>query len=228
MQAKFVSIEELADFFSVSVSTVRVWIKNGTLTSNDFLKIGNTYRFKVSEIELALRRSAANTLDAHEVDKSSTDSSENSLQEKQAELPQISTRTQELAGPTSIEVTNQIEIQIQLLYEIYENILQSITAREAEIWRVRFDEGANWKKLGQRMNLSPSWVKRLFDRSCRKMKHPSRMDNFSNRVEAIFSGNNRYSIPAKELEVRLMLKDEGLYFFYLAIYGGEWSRDPKV
>jgi len=221
MQEKFVPIEELADFFSVSVSTVRIWIKNGTLTSNDFLKIGNTYRFKVSEIELVLRRNAANTLEPHELEKSSTDSSEDSIQERKIELPEIFSSTQELAEPTSTEIINQIEIQIQLLYEIYENILQSLTPREAEIWRVRFGEGANWKKLGQRVNLSPSWVKHLFYKTCRKMKHPSRMDNFRNEVEAIFSGNNRYAIPANELEVRLMIKDEGLYFFYIAIYGPE-------
>ena len=59
MQDKYVSIEELADYFSVSVSTIRAWIRNGQLTSKDFLKVGNTYRFRILEIENALRGKAS-------------------------------------------------------------------------------------------------------------------------------------------------------------------------
>lgn len=226
MQEKYVSIEEVADFFSLSVSTVRAWIRNETLTSDDYLKIGNTYRFKVGEIELALRRNASTKHEAHASGQVNIDPGEHSIQEQK--LPEVSPGAQELAGSTSTEITNQCDMQIQGLYEIYEDILQSLTPREAEIWRVRFAEGANWKKLGERMNLSPSWVRRLFARTCRKMRHPARMDNFSNKVEAVFSGNNPYSISAKELEVRLRIKDEGLYVFYMAIYGAAQSRDRNV
>lgn len=226
MQDKYVSIEELADFFSVSVSTVRAWIRNGTLTSTDYLKIGTTYRFKVGEIELALRRNSSNIHEAKTPGQVNIHQGEQPIHEQENELPEISTGAQEFAGPTATEIINHYDIQIQGLYDVYENILQSLTPREAEIWRIRFAEGANWKKLGQRMNLSPSWVKSLFDKSCRKMKHPARMDNFSNKVAAIFSANNRYSIPSKELEVRLRIKDEGLYAFYMAIYGA-WAKDDK-
>lgn len=48
----FVPIEELADHFAVSVSTVRGWIRNNMVPS---LKIGGVYRFKISEVEDAFK-----------------------------------------------------------------------------------------------------------------------------------------------------------------------------
>ena len=53
---QYVSIEDVANYFSVSVSTVRAWIRTGKLTSKDFLKLGNTYRFKIADVDAALRR----------------------------------------------------------------------------------------------------------------------------------------------------------------------------
>ena len=41
----YVSIEDVAKYYSVSVSTIRTWIRTGKLTTTDFLKLGNTYRF---------------------------------------------------------------------------------------------------------------------------------------------------------------------------------------
>jgi excisionase family DNA binding protein len=52
----YVTITDLAKFFNVSVSTVRSWIRTGVLTSNDYLKVGNTYRFKMADVDAALRR----------------------------------------------------------------------------------------------------------------------------------------------------------------------------
>jgi excisionase family DNA binding protein len=49
----FVPIEGVADYFSVSVSTVRMWIRQNLVPS---LKIGGVYRFKISEVESALRK----------------------------------------------------------------------------------------------------------------------------------------------------------------------------
>jgi hypothetical protein len=55
----YVSIEDVAKYYSVSVSTVRTWIRTGKLTPNDFLKLGNTYRFKIADVDAALRRFSA-------------------------------------------------------------------------------------------------------------------------------------------------------------------------
>lgn len=49
----FVPIEELAKHFAVSISTVRTWIRSGLIPA---LKLGGVYRFKISEVEAALRK----------------------------------------------------------------------------------------------------------------------------------------------------------------------------
>ena len=55
----YVSIEDVAKYYSVSVSTIRTWIRTGKLTTTDFLKLGNTYRFKIADVDAALRRVSA-------------------------------------------------------------------------------------------------------------------------------------------------------------------------
>ena len=54
MDEPFVPIEELAKRFTVSVSTVRAWVRQGYIPKDTYLKIGNTYRFNVSKVVLAL------------------------------------------------------------------------------------------------------------------------------------------------------------------------------
>lgn len=49
----FVPIEDVAKHFAVSVSTVRAWIRQNLIPS---LKIGGVYRFKISEVEVAIRK----------------------------------------------------------------------------------------------------------------------------------------------------------------------------
>jgi excisionase family DNA binding protein len=51
-EEKFVSINDVAEHFLVSISTVRGWIRNDTIP---YLQVGKTYRFKLSEVESALR-----------------------------------------------------------------------------------------------------------------------------------------------------------------------------
>lgn len=48
----YVPIDELANHFAVSVSTVRAWIRKNAIPH---LKVGGVYRFKVSKVEEALR-----------------------------------------------------------------------------------------------------------------------------------------------------------------------------
>jgi excisionase family DNA binding protein len=56
----FVPIEEVAKQFSVSTTTIRTWIKGGHIPKETFLKVGNTYRFRLSEIEDALVNNCTN------------------------------------------------------------------------------------------------------------------------------------------------------------------------
>ena len=54
MSEPFVPIEELAKQFTVSVSTVRAWVRQGYIPKDTYLKIGNTYRFNVPAVIKAL------------------------------------------------------------------------------------------------------------------------------------------------------------------------------
>jgi excisionase family DNA binding protein len=59
MNDQYISITDVAKYYSVSVSTVRTWIRSGVLSTNDFLKLGNTYRFRIADVDAALRRKSA-------------------------------------------------------------------------------------------------------------------------------------------------------------------------
>jgi excisionase family DNA binding protein len=52
---KYVAIDKVADYFQVSVSTVRAWVRTGAVPETAYLKIGKTYRFQLPEVENALR-----------------------------------------------------------------------------------------------------------------------------------------------------------------------------
>jgi excisionase family DNA binding protein len=65
----FVPIEVLAKYFAVSISTVRAWIRQDLVPS---LKIGGVYRFKISEVEEALRILCGGVLPKEEKDGSLT------------------------------------------------------------------------------------------------------------------------------------------------------------
>ena len=54
MSEPFVPIEDLAKQFTVSVSTVRAWVRQGYIPKDTYLKVGNTYRFDVSKVVQAL------------------------------------------------------------------------------------------------------------------------------------------------------------------------------
>jgi len=65
----FVPIEDIAKHFSVSISTVRAWIRQNLIPS---LKIGGVYRFKISEVEEAMRKLSGGKLIREEKDGSLT------------------------------------------------------------------------------------------------------------------------------------------------------------
>ena len=50
----FVQIDEIAKYFSVSVSTIRGWVRQGNIPPSAYIKVGNTYRFSIPMIVEAL------------------------------------------------------------------------------------------------------------------------------------------------------------------------------
>jgi excisionase family DNA binding protein len=57
----YVPIEELAKHFTVSVSTVRAWVRQDLIPKHTYIKVGTTYRFNVSKVIEALTVPAPQT-----------------------------------------------------------------------------------------------------------------------------------------------------------------------
>jgi len=53
-KSPFVTIENLAQYFCVSVSTIRAWVRQGYIPENTYIKLGNTYRFNRPAVADAL------------------------------------------------------------------------------------------------------------------------------------------------------------------------------
>ncbi len=58
---QYVGIDEVAKYYSVSVSTVRGWVKKKIIPPECILKISKTYRFRLADLDVALRSAAAGT-----------------------------------------------------------------------------------------------------------------------------------------------------------------------
>jgi excisionase family DNA binding protein len=63
MSESFVPIEDIAKHFSVSISTVRAWVRQKHIPEDTYIKIGSTYRFRISDVESALTSSKKHTGD---------------------------------------------------------------------------------------------------------------------------------------------------------------------
>ena len=50
----YVNINKLAEYFNVSVSTVRKWVHSGQIPKTTYINIGEVYRFRLDEVEAAL------------------------------------------------------------------------------------------------------------------------------------------------------------------------------
>tara|TARA_R110000824_G_scaffold31369_1_gene102250 strand:- start:247 stop:645 length:399 start_codon:yes stop_codon:yes gene_type:complete len=61
MSESFVPIEDVAKHFSVSVSTVRAWVRQKHIPEDTYIKVGSSvkpiYRFRISDVESALTSS---------------------------------------------------------------------------------------------------------------------------------------------------------------------------
>ena len=54
MTKHYVPVEDLAERFSVSVPTIRLWVKKGAIPSDTYIRVGTTYRFCMDSVEAAL------------------------------------------------------------------------------------------------------------------------------------------------------------------------------
>lgn len=48
--APYLPIEDVAKQFSVSVSTIRAWVRQGHIPKHTYIKVGNTYRFRLDAV----------------------------------------------------------------------------------------------------------------------------------------------------------------------------------
>lgn len=51
-----IPIEDVAKHFTVSVSTIRAWLRQGYIPRDAYMKLGNTYRFQLSKVVEALTK----------------------------------------------------------------------------------------------------------------------------------------------------------------------------
>lgn len=49
---KWVNLEDIADYLSVSKDTIRAWMKDGKIP---FYRVGKRYKFKISEVDRWVR-----------------------------------------------------------------------------------------------------------------------------------------------------------------------------
>tara|TARA_R100000742_G_C4272724_1_gene92017 strand:- start:1053 stop:1289 length:237 start_codon:yes stop_codon:yes gene_type:complete len=56
MDEPYVPIEDVAKHFTVSISTVRAWVRQKHIPEDTYVKIGSTYRFRVSDVAEALTK----------------------------------------------------------------------------------------------------------------------------------------------------------------------------
>ena len=63
---KYVPIEDVAKYFSVSISTIRAWVRQNQIPKDTYIKIGNTYRFCVDDVANALTKTKDTDEEARE------------------------------------------------------------------------------------------------------------------------------------------------------------------
>jgi DNA-binding transcriptional MerR regulator len=68
MNEPFVPIEDVAKHFSVSISTVRAWVRQEHIPKDTYVKIGNTYRFRVGDVADALTSAKKEKETIHVID----------------------------------------------------------------------------------------------------------------------------------------------------------------
>jgi excisionase family DNA binding protein len=57
---QLVPIEDVAKYFSVSLSTTRKWVRDGVIPSDTYVKVGKTQRFALAKVSEALMAGVTN------------------------------------------------------------------------------------------------------------------------------------------------------------------------
>ena len=65
---QFVTTEDVAKHFQVSIATVRAWVRKGDIPEDTYAHFGNTYRFKLSSVVESLLKNKSHADDAQQVD----------------------------------------------------------------------------------------------------------------------------------------------------------------
>ena len=60
----YIGINEVANHYSVSISTVRAWMRQKVIPPETVIRLGKTYRFKLTDVTAALLAYDAGTSDA--------------------------------------------------------------------------------------------------------------------------------------------------------------------
>lgn len=64
-ETPYVNINKVADYFQVSVSTIRKWVQGGKIPRDTYINIGEVYRFRLKDVEAALTAVPTNSEDAN-------------------------------------------------------------------------------------------------------------------------------------------------------------------
>lgn len=58
VDSKYVNMNQVADYFNLSLSTIRKWVHTGHIPSSAYINIGEVYRFRLDDVEAALNKQA--------------------------------------------------------------------------------------------------------------------------------------------------------------------------
>jgi len=54
VEAKYANMNMVAEYFNVSLSTIRKWVHSGHIPTSAYINIGGVYRFRLDDVEAAL------------------------------------------------------------------------------------------------------------------------------------------------------------------------------
>ena len=77
----YVPVEDVAEYLSVKVSTIRQWVSKGFIPKSTYIKVGYTYRFSIPAVIEALKQEEPST--DHEQEGQITESLELDFNEEQ-------------------------------------------------------------------------------------------------------------------------------------------------
>lgn len=55
MNKTYMNFEELSRYLGVTITTLRSWVRNGSIPRETYIQAGQTYRFHVEDVEAHLR-----------------------------------------------------------------------------------------------------------------------------------------------------------------------------